>query len=113
MSNFSVPTRDAPMAAEDVALQFYPSFVRAIYADDKPWLVIGFDGWAVSSVGSWEDDYRQGAFFAELAICFARDMGEGFLRFVLATMVHKGRFGPTEDGFIDRIARAARAGSLN
>jgi hypothetical protein len=48
MSNFSVPTRDAPMAAEDVALQFYPAFVRPVFSDEKPWLVIGFDGWDVS-----------------------------------------------------------------
>jgi hypothetical protein len=101
------------VAADDVALQFYPAFVRPIYSDETP-MAGDRLRWLGCVIGRQLDRrLSAGEFFAELAIYFARDMGDGFLRFVLATIVHKGRFGPIEDGFVDRIARPARAGSLN
>lgn len=70
--------------------------------------------WSAKATGHQGTDVDSGEWFARLAINVARqfDMPE-LIAFILRDMTEAGSFGPLEAGFIAKVARAAKNGSMN
>ena len=78
------------------------------------------DGWVPSPSGGDDGtDFVLGEIYADMAVVHAREVKNptaiSFILACIASKVARGEinYGPTEEGFTDRIARLACAGSLN
>jgi hypothetical protein len=79
-----------------------------------------FDGWKPPEpVGDEEFDRILGELFADVAVRYAREIKDpAFIGMVMAAIYFKTargliKMGPTEQGFLFRIARLSYVGSLN
>ena len=114
---------DAELAAVLAAVESFTSlpFVRVGTAGPSNFqigpgdLSAPADLWAVEPVGHSATDFERGLMFAGEALKFSR-AATGFADFpyaVLREMFAKGRFGNVEEGFVYRIASAARVAAHN
>jgi hypothetical protein len=78
------------------------------------------DGWKPGEpTGDYVLDFMTGVLYADIAVKHARQIKDpAFVGFVLATIYFKAtrrliEMGGREQGFLDRLARLAYAGSLN
>lgn len=102
---------------DDCGIRQTPAIEMPCFMEQGPGFI---DGWKPAEpLGDFDLDYLTGQAYAEMAVKYARQIKDhkvlGFIIATIQTKALRGQLtvGGTEQGFFDRLARMAYAGSTN